>query len=238
MKFRTQGDFQLSFHRIFNHVLHRAVVSALCLASGVGVLISASEGANADGAKPKVKMTVEISVKTLNKKTGAEVTTKKPGVIEIELYASDAPKTVAHFLDLTKKKFYDGMLFHRFVQGFVVQTGDPKSKTTDIKTAVIQSNGGEVVIQGLGEGGSGTNVPLEAKAAHDRGTIGLARSSAPDSGDSQFFFNLKGNNSLDAGYCSFGKVTKGLDVMDKLRTGDKIVSLRSVVAPKPGKMKK
>ena len=70
--------------------------------------------------------------------------------------------------------------------------------------------------------------------------MGLARSEDPGSGDSQFFFNLKDNHNLDSGYCSFGKIVKGLDVMDKLRQGDKIVSIKSVGASKtkPGKKKK
>jgi cyclophilin family peptidyl-prolyl cis-trans isomerase len=162
---------------------------------------------------------------------------EKRGTITIELLPNDAPKTVAHFLDLVKKKFYDGILFHRYVKDFVVQGGDPKSKKVDgAKIADIPAE--QVATEyGLGDGGSGTTVPLEAKASHDRGTVGLARSSDPNSGDSQFFFNLQPNLRLDGGYCVFGRVVdkKSLAVMDKIRQGDKITSIRLVEEKPKGK---
>ena len=170
-----------------------------------------------DAANPRVEMVIEMPE-------------KKTGTILIELLPKDAPKTVAHFLSLVGKKFYDGILFHRYVEGFVTQGGDPKSKGVD--GAKLRNLTGEEVGQQyqLGMGGSGATVPLEVSAAHDRGTVGLARSQAPDSGDSQFFFNLKPNHFLDKDYCVFGKVLKGLDIMDNLRQGDKIVSVRVVKA--------
>ncbi len=154
---------------------------------------------------------------------------KKQVKVTIELFAKDAPKTVKHFLELAKKDFYNGILFHRYVPNFVVQGGDPKSKKVsggdiaDITAEEVNSK------YQLGNGGStlGT-VPLEAKASHVRGTLGLARSQDPNSGDSQFFFNLNDNLNLDAGYCAFGKITKGIEVMDKLRQGDKIISIKPV----------
>ena len=158
---------------------------------------------------------------------------EKRGSITIELFQKDAPKTVEHFLNLVNKKFYDGILFHRFENNFVVQAGDPKSKTVDgSKIADISSAAASEKYQ-LGAGGSGSTVPLEAKQPHERGTLGLARSQAPDSGDSQFFFNLQDNHQLDEGYCVFGKITKGLDVMDKIKQGDKITSVRLLVLTKP-----
>jgi len=160
---------------------------------------------------------------------------EKRGTITIELFSKSAPKTVEHFLDLVNKKFYDGILFHRFEEGFVIQGGDPASKKIDgSKIADIPSQQAAQEF-GLGIGGSGKTVPLEAKMPHERGTLGLARSSDPHSGDSQFFFNLKDNHTLDAGYCVFGKITKGLDVMDKLRQGDKIKSIRVEAKAKPKK---
>lgn len=193
----------------------KVIVSALAVAS----IVLVPSCVAAVVAPPKLAMVVEMK----NKKTAT---------IEIELYEKDAPKTVEHILDLVNKKFYDGILFHRYVKGFVVQAGDPKSRNMDAKTAKVEPDAQGATIPGLGDGGSGTTVPLEAKAIHERGTVGLARSSAPDSGDSQFFFNLKTNHPLDAGYCSFGKITKGLDVMDKLRAGDKIKTVRLIVPKK------
>jgi cyclophilin family peptidyl-prolyl cis-trans isomerase len=155
------------------------------------------------------------------------------GAITIELLPKAAPKTVAHFLDLVHRKFYDGILFHRVMPGFVAQAGDPKTRGVDsAKIAGLDPNN-----SGYGSGGSGKTVPLEAKAPHDRGTLGLARSNDPNSGDSQFFLNLVPNHSLDDNYCVFGKVAdaKGLAVMDRIRMGDKIVSIRVASSKTAGK---
>lgn len=151
----------------------------------------------------------------------------KRGTITIELFRKSAPKTVDHFLELTNKKFYDGVLFHRLVAGFVAQAGDPASKKVDGKKIADITPEEVGQTYGLGGGGSGKTVPLEAKEAHVRGTLGLARSQDPDSGDAQFFFNLKDNHNLDSGYCCFGKVVGSLSVMDKIHQGDKITSIRA-----------
>lgn len=150
----------------------------------------------------------------------------KRGTIVIELYPNAAPKTVAHIVALVNKKFYDGLLFHRVIKEFVAQTGDPKSRNVD--GAKLHGLSDIQVSQkfGLGNGGSGKTVPLEPKLPHERGTVALARSQGIDSGDSQFFFNLKANHTLDYQYCVFGNVIKGLDVMDKIELGDRITSLR------------
>jgi cyclophilin family peptidyl-prolyl cis-trans isomerase len=169
-------------------------------------------------ANPQVSMVVE-----------------KRGTIVIELNPKAAPKTVAHFLSLVNKHFYDGILFHRYEAGFVIQGGDPASKKVNgADIANLSSREAGEKYQ-LGIGGSGTNVPLEATLPHNRGTIGLARSQDPNSGDSQFFFNLVDNHRLDNGYCVFGKVVKGMDVMDKLRQGDRIKTIRVVSASSPKK---
>jgi cyclophilin family peptidyl-prolyl cis-trans isomerase len=168
-----------------------------------------------------------------NKNPRLEMVIQNRGTIIIELYKNDAPKTVEHFISLVNKHFYDGTLFHRVIAGFVAQGGDPKTKGVDGATiANLDPNN-----SGYGEGGSGTTVPLEVKAQHDRGTLGLARAQDPNSGDSQFFFNLVPNHSLDSGYCCFGKVVKGMDVMDAIRQGDKITSLK-VIGAEGGKKKK
>jgi cyclophilin family peptidyl-prolyl cis-trans isomerase len=172
------------------------------------------------GTKPAKNPQVEMQIDMRNP--------KKTVKIIIELYSKEAPKTVQHFLELSNKKFYDGILFHRYVPNFVIQGGDPASKKVD--GGLIADMPSEEVGEkyGLGVGGSGKNVPLEAKISHTRGTLGLARSQAPDSGDSQFFFNLVDNLRLDGNYCVFGKVIKGIENIDKLRQGDKIRSVRPV----------
>ncbi|MDE2126927.1 MAG: peptidylprolyl isomerase [Armatimonadetes bacterium] len=146
----------------------------------------------------------------------------KRGTIQIELFPTAAPKTVAHILALVKRHFYNGIRFHRVVPGFVAQGGDPGTR----KLTRQQVNDPAVVAShNIGDGGSGTTVPLEATMPHTRGTLGLARSNDPTSGDSQFFFNLVDNHRLDSQYCVFGKILKGLKVMDSIKQGDRIVSL-------------
>lgn len=141
----------------------------------------------------------------------------KRGTLVLELYPDAAPKTVAHILDLVKKKFYDGVKIHRVEPNFVVQWGDPKSKNLQPE---------EFTANGVGSGGSGQNVPLEAKLPHEQYTLGLARTPVPDSGDCQMFINLKANHFLDNNYCVFGKVIKGQELSSKLAVGDVITSVR------------
>lgn len=138
------------------------------------------------------------------------------GDITLELYQKDAPATVAHFLALCKKGFYNGIIVHRVEPDFVVQAGDPQTKTLPLSDPRI------------GSGGSGKNIPFESNSrTNDKGTLAMALS-APRSatGDSQWFINLKDNSFLNGNYCVFGKVVKGMDVVMKVRKGDKIKSAK------------
>jgi len=129
-------------------------------------------------------------------------TTKGP--IVVALAEDDAPITTANFIELAQAGFYDGLTFHRYEPGFVIQGGDPS---------------------GNGTGGSKKTIKLEISPnlRHDRaGVISMARSSAPDSASSQFYFTLAPAPHLDNGYAAFGKVTSGLDAVLALRKGDKM----------------
>jgi len=127
------------------------------------------------------------------------------GTIDIQLYSKDAPKTVARILELVKKGFYDGLTFHRVVPGFVVQGGDPK---------------------GDGTGGSGQNLPAEFNNhEHVEGTVSMARAADPNSADSQFYISLGRHPHLDHNYTVFGQVVKGMDAVQKIKQGDKMVKV-------------
>jgi peptidyl-prolyl cis-trans isomerase B (cyclophilin B) len=128
------------------------------------------------------------------------------GTVKIELDGDKAPLTVANFLGYVDDKFYDGTIFHRVIADFMIQGGGflagMKQKSTKANVKNESANG----------------------LSNKRGTIAMARTSAPDSASSQFFINVKDNDFLDrakagdkVGYCVFGKVTEGLDVVDKIR---------------------
>ena len=129
------------------------------------------------------------------------------GVIVAQLAEEDAPVTTANFIELAQKGFYDGLTFHRYAPGFVIQGGDPS---------------------GNGTGGSGKHIKLEVtpKLKHDAaGVLAMARSQAPDSASSQFYFTLAPAPHLDMNYAVFGKVVSGLDSVLALRQGDRMTKV-------------
>ena len=131
----------------------------------------------------------------------------KLGKIVIEFYDKDAPKTVANFIKLAKQGFYDGTTFHRVIPGFMIQGGDPNSKSPDRSTH--------------GTGGPGYTVEAEIKREHTRGTVATARlgdqvNPEKRSSGSQFFINVKDNGFLNGGYTVFGNVVAGMDIADKI----------------------
>ncbi len=122
--------------------------------------------------------------------------------IEIELYPDVAPNTVNNFVSLVRKGFYDGVIFHRIVPGFVIQGGDP---------------------DGRGTGGPGYSIRGEFAAngfpndlSHTRGVVSMARAQHPDSAGSQFFIVVDDATFLDGQYAAFGKVVSGMDEVDRI----------------------
>lgn len=120
----------------------------------------------------------------------------------VELYPKEAPITVENFLKLVKEHFYDGLIFHRVISGFMIQGGDP---------------------MGTGYGGSDTSIKGEFRAnginntiRHTRGVISMARSQSPNSASSQFFIMHKDAPYLDGQYAAFGKVVEGIEVVDEI----------------------
>ena len=127
---------------------------------------------------------------------------KDKGTIKVELDEKAAPITVANFTELVGKGFYDGLIFHRVISGFMIQGGCPN---------------------GTGTGGSGKNITGEFAAngidnpiKHKRGVISMARAMAPNSASSQFFIMHKDAPHLDGQYAAFGKVTEGMDIVDMI----------------------
>lgn len=135
----------------------------------------------------------------------ATIETNK-GIIKFELYEKETPITTKNFIELAESGFYNGLTFHRVEPGFVVQGGDPK---------------------GDGTGGSGKTIPLEIAPSltHKKGAVGMARSQDPDSASSQFYIVLEDAKFLDKNYAVFGQVTDGMDVVEKIAVGDKMLKV-------------
>ena len=160
----------------------------------------------------------------LNGAETAVIKTNK-GTIKVKFFEKDAPIAAANFIELTRKGFYDGIKFHRFVDGFVIQGGDPQTKSASSQeVAASDANG-----QGkFGTGGPGHTIKDEYSGnpnKHVDGTLAMARTNAPDSGGSQFYFALAPLPQLDGQYTVFGQTTSGLDVVHALRAGDVIESI-------------
>ncbi|KMP11509.1 peptidylprolyl isomerase [Candidatus Nitromaritima sp. SCGC AAA799-C22] len=125
------------------------------------------------------------------------------GTIEIEFFEDKAPGHVKNFKDLTNKKFYNGTLFHRVIPGFMIQGGDPNTKSDDRSTH--------------GMGGPGYTIDAEFNdERHDRGILSMARAQDPNSAGSQFFIVVKDAHFLDGQYTAFGKVISGMEVADEI----------------------
>ena len=125
------------------------------------------------------------------------------GNIEFEFLEDKAPGHVKNFKNLANDEFYNGTIFHRVIPGFMVQGGDPNTKSDDRSTH--------------GTGGPGHTTKAEFNdESHDRGIVSMARSQDPDSAGSQFFVVVKDSGFLDGQYTAFGRVTSGMDVADKI----------------------
>ena len=137
----------------------------------------------------------------------------KDGDVELELYSDKAPNHVKRFKDLAKEGKYDGVVFHRVIDGFMAQSGDVKFGN---------SNSKEFNLSLAGTGGS--DLPdLKSEFSdipHDRGILSAARSSDPNSANSQFFICFKPAPHLDRQYTVFGKVVKGMEFIDNIKKGD------------------
>lgn len=139
---------------------------------------------------------------TLSGKYDILINVKNYGEIKLELDANIAPISVTNFIKLVNEGFYDGLTFHRVIDGFMIQGGDPKGDGTGGSSETIK--------------GEFSNNGVTNNLSHERGVISMARSNDMNSASSQFFIMHEDNSSLDGNYAAFGKVTSGMEVVDAI----------------------
>ena len=144
----------------------------------------------------------EASEELLSGTHHAEIQVKDYGTITVELDADTAPITVTNFVNLAKDGFYDNLTFHRIMDGFMIQGGDPNGDGTGGADQTIK---GEFSSNGV-----------ENENSHTRGTISMARAQDPDSASSQFFIVQEDSDYLDGNYAAFGHVTSGMEIVDQI----------------------
>jgi peptidyl-prolyl cis-trans isomerase B (cyclophilin B) len=147
----------------------------------------------------------------------AEITVKDYGTIKLELDEGTAPITVANFVKLAKDGFYNGLTFHRIMDGFMIQGGDPLGNGT---------GGSDEKIKGEFRQ-NGVDNPI----SHVKGVISMARSNQPDSASSQFFITVADATFLDGAYAAFGRVTEGMEVAEKIAKDAKPIDNNGSVKP-------
>ena len=147
----------------------------------IGIAVTLSTGASEAAPDPENTLVLEL----------------KTGEVVIEMLPEVAPNHVARIKELAREGFYDGIVFHRVMDGFMAQTGDPT---------------------GTGTGGSGQKLKAEfSSEPFSRGTVGMARAQSPDSGDSQFFITFEAANFLDGQYTVWGRVIEGMEHVDQIK---------------------
>ena len=194
---------------------------ALVLVCSCAALAGCANNTNSTTSSSKTESAATQAATTAAATTAAEsdvtpvagatavIDVKDYGTITVELYPDVAPITVENFVSLAKKGFYDGLTFHRIIKGFMIQGGDPLGNGT---------GGSDKTIKGEFSG-NGVNNPLK----HTRGVISMARSNDPNSASSQFFIMHQDASHLDGQYAAFGKVTEGMEVVDKIANDAKPV---------------
>jgi cyclophilin family peptidyl-prolyl cis-trans isomerase len=182
-----------------------ALMAAPVLAQGAG--------AGQKPAAPEQKPAAAAPAQTSPGAGPVIVVETEKGTFEFETYPNEAPKTVARILELVKQRFYNGQRVHRVVPGFVIQMGDPASRDMTKKEA-------------WGRGGSGTPIgvaEMSKTRTHVKGAVAMAHAGDASKADSQFYVTLAATPQLNAGYTVFGKIISGMDVVEKIAVGDRII---------------
>ncbi|MDL2236229.1 peptidylprolyl isomerase [Christensenellaceae bacterium OttesenSCG-928-K19] len=182
--------------------MKRIIITILCTILAAAMLASCAPAAQTE-TKGEPNTEGQQSGANSEGAVVAEIEMENGGVIVVELDGDTAPVTVENFVKLAKEGYYDGLIFHRVINDFMIQGGDP---------------------DGMGSGGPGYTIAGEFSSngwdnsiSHERGVISMARGNDPDSAGSQFFI-VQGNNAtyLDGDYAAFGHVTQGMDVVDEI----------------------
>ncbi len=223
-------------HKLFS--LYKAsFVSLLVVVTAIFLWGCASSDATVgSSATPEVTNVSYANLPRLKGKATVEMTLDSGKVI-IEVDGDSAPITAGNFIDLVRRGFYDGLTFHRVVKQpnpFVVQGGDPLGNGTggfsDPQTNTKRTIPLEILPAGAntpvyGKTLEPTQVP---KLRHDRGAVAMARSQLPDSASSQFYIALDNIYFLDGSYAVFGYVQSGMELVDKIKQGDRVVSMKVI----------
>ena len=185
---------------IRNNTIRKAVFLAVMLAM-VLTLCGCGKTQTAQSTQPAAESAM-AAVEPFTKVRHAEITVKDYGTIKLELDEGTAPITVENFIKLAKDGFYDGLTFHRIMDGFMIQGGDPLGNGTGGSKDKIK---GEFTSNGV-------NNPI----SHVKGVISMARANDPNSASSQFFITVADSTFLDGSYAAFGRVTEGQEVADRI----------------------
>ena len=204
---------QLAMKKHIRNILVALMTLSLILLVGCGGG-SSEEAETADTSQPEAAELISADPIGIHH---AEIEIKDYGTVSVELDGDTAPITVQNFMDLANAGFYDGLTFHRIIDGFMIQGGDPN---------------------GDGTGGSGQDIVGEFEAngyansiAHTKGVISMARAQDPDSASSQFFIMVEDSPYLDGMYAAFGHVTEGQDIVDKIAADAKPLDDNGTIAP-------
>ena len=185
---------------IRNNTIRKAVFLAVMLAM-VLTLCGCGKTQTAQSTQPAAE-SAKAAVEPFTKVRHAEITVKDYGTIKLELDEGTAPITVENFIKLAKDGFYDGLTFHRIMDGFMIQGGDPLGNGTGGSKDKIK---GEFTSNGVNN-----------QISHVKGVISMARANDPNSASSQFFITVADSTFLDGSYAAFGRVTEGQEVADRI----------------------
>lgn len=200
-----------------NKIIIAIIIIAVIIIAGVAIYITTNKNNgthttstdNENQNNQKIEEENMENKEYLTGKHNVEIEVKDYGVIALELDADIAPITVTNFINLTKQGFYNGLTFHRIIDGFMIQGGDPLGNGTGGSDQNIK---GEFAVNGI-----------ENSISHVRGVISMARAGySYDSASSQFFIVHEDSTFLDGQYAAFGKVTSGMEVVDEIAKNTKV----------------